>query len=175
MSMFLNREGNISVFRVGVLMALLGVIAVIAGLVFWQLEIERRKSAFNVPVYPEATEVRRDEMEGQPQRVIYYTTEASPSAVAEHYQQELDDHTGQDPNATNKPETCERTPANGNFEDYEPGSGNLPFYYRCVFDNSFLNYDHLTVVHIEPGVRNEAEDSDNTGQTIILYDQRWSR
>ncbi|MFW5691108.1 MAG: hypothetical protein ACOCXZ_01295 [Chloroflexota bacterium] len=171
---FLNREGGVSVIRVGILIAVLGVLGVVAGVVIFQLEHQQRKSPLNIAIYPGASEWRREDPEGVPQRTVYYQTTDSPEDVAAFYQAELDDHLGQNPLDPNR-ETCVRVPASGQFADFEPGTGNLPFYYRCAYDNAFFDSEQLTIVEIQPGVRSDETGINNEGITIIKYDQRWSR
>jgi hypothetical protein len=177
-SFFMNREGNLSVFRVGVLIGILGLIAIVAGFLFWNLEHQSRQSPYSPELYPGAEEVRVDEAENFPRQTILYRTQANPDDVAAFYQGLLDDLEGQDPRDPQRQQEhvlCVRLPSVGDFPDYVPGSGNLPYYYRCAFDNSFFESQQVTVVQIEPGVRDDAQGVNNEGTTFIVYDQRWSR
>lgn len=172
-----NKQGTLSYFRLGVLVSMIGLLAVLAGFVFWQLEHQARRSPFNVAVFPNAEEIRRDDNSAT-QRNIIFRVQAPPEDVVAFYQAELDRHLDQDPRDPLRGNThtlCVRVPVAGEFTDYAAGDGTLPFYHRCGFDNAFFGSQQSTVVEIQPGVRADNLDIDNTGYTFIIYDQRWSR
>lgn len=177
MTLLMNREGNLSVFRVGVLLAVLGVLGIGAGFVFWNMEHAARQSPLNVELYPGAAEYSREEAEGRSRRTIYYQTNAPTEDVVAYYQAELDDFTNSDPRDPDR-EQCVRQPREGNFENFEPGTGLLPYYYDCAFDNSYLDSTQVTFVRIQPGVRLDSDDPaqayDQEGLTFIIYDQDWA-
>lgn len=181
MGIFLNREGGISLFRVGVFAAALGAIFVIGGYILVQLDVARRQSPFFIDRPDGATEWYRQQMGDNSQQVVYQIQNTTPEDVSAFYQRELDDHNDANPNDPRR-EMCVRTPARGNFDDYAEGSGNVPYFYRCVFNNSITGglgtggADQYTTVTIQPGIRdNTAEPAvDLTGTTIIIYDQIWA-
>jgi hypothetical protein len=180
MSLFLNRGGGISVFRVGVLMGVVGVLAVGLGILFFQLEHESRKGPFNVDLYPGAEQVAINDVEGLPRRTLVYRVQAEPESIVNFYQQQLDEHLNQDlrdPRRASEHELCVRRPGGGFYSNYEEGNGIPPYDFSCLFDNSFLDSTQVTVVKIEPGVRDDTADPplDNLGYTYIFYEQNWSR
>lgn len=179
MSMFLGRDGNISVFRTGIFIGIVGGILIVGGIILTQIQIQQRRSPYYPSIYPGSVEVTRQEYSSGQQRVIYQS-DASPEQVRDFYQEKLDDHLGQsplDPTRSTTHVLCVRVPAAGEFTDYVEGSGNLPYYYRCAFDdpsdNPFDQSARFTIVQIEPGVKNDSQGFDNSGLTFILYDQRW--
>jgi hypothetical protein len=169
----MNREGGISIFRVGVIAAVLGGLFIAGGLIFREWEMSQRRAPFDVDVYPGATEWYRTEPEERPRRIIVYEipeTQASVDQIAGFYQDLLDDHTGADPSDARR-ERCVRVPRQGNAPDYEPGNGLLPFYWDCTFDNSEFGQRQVTYIRIHPGINDGEVDKEE--MTLIVYDQRW--
>lgn len=173
MSLLVSREGNLSLFRVGLLIAAIGIGIGVAGFLFVQFDQAQRRSPFYIDVFPGATEWYTDQVSDTFQRVVYQVPDVDAATVAEYYQRELDDHLGAGPGDPNR-EECVRTPAFNDFPDYVPGSGNVPFFHRCAFDNSTFGATQFTIVTIQPGVRNDETGLDTTGSVIIEYEQRWS-
>lgn len=181
MGIFLNREGGISLFRVGVFIAGLGLIFVVGGYIWVSLDVARRQSPFFIDRPAGATEWYRQQTGDNAQQVVYQIANTTPEDVASFYQDQLNKHYDNSPNDPQR-EMCVRNPAGGNFEDYVEGSGNLPYFFRCVFDNSVAGglgtggANQYTTVTIQPGVRDDSQDPpvDLTGMTIIIYDQVWS-
>jgi hypothetical protein len=174
---FTNKQGDISVVRIGLLAGGLGLLAIIIGIIFWNLEHHARKSPFNVAPYPNMVEVRR--VDHTPyQRTILYQAVGDADQIATYYQAQLDNHLNQrtdDPMRNNTHILCVRVPVAGNFSDYAPNNGKVPFYHRCGFDNSFYGSHQSTMIEIQPGVMDVANDVDYTGTVWIIYEQRWSR
>ncbi|MDX2077971.1 MAG: hypothetical protein SFZ02_16195 [bacterium] len=175
MQFLLNREGNISVFRVGIVFGILGIIGIGIGFLSFQLEVSNRQQPFNVALYPNATELDRG---SNPERrtgqtIRYLVSGVTPEDVVAFYQAELDKHLGQN-GSTQGRALCVRTPTVGNYETYVEGTGNLPYHYDCLFDNTFLDNIQYTKVRIHPGVRNDAENVNFEGNVVIIYGQAWS-
>lgn len=177
MQLLLNREGNISVFRVGLVVGILGLLGVGLGFLSLQLEVASRQQPFNVAIFPGATELDRGASPTRPragQLVRYIVTGATTEDVAAFYQAELDKHLGQN-GSTQGRQLCVRTPNAGNYETYREGNGTLPYKYDCIFDNTFLDNVQVTKIQIHPGVRDDINNYNFEGSIIILYDQTWSR
>lgn len=177
MQLLLNREGNISVFRVGLIVGILGLLGVGLGFLSFQLEIAERQQPFNVPLYPGATELDRGASPTRPrsgQLVRYIVTGVTAEDVAAFYQAELDKHLGQVGSTENR-QVCVRTPTFGNYETYREGDGTIPYKYDCTFDNTFLDNVQITKIQIHPGVRDDLNGFNLEGSIVILYDQTWSR
>ncbi|GEM_PF-550444 len=178
MRFLLNREGNISVFRVGVIFGILGIFTLGFGFLSLQLEIAYRSQPFNVPLYANATELSREQspLRTTGQLVYYMVTGALPEDIAEFYQQELDKHLGQSSSSSSQDrQECVRAPFEGNFDTYIEGNGTIPYYYDCIFDNTFLDNTQVTKVRIHPGVRNDTTGLNLENSVVIIYDQSWSR
>lgn len=177
MQLLLNREGNISVFRVGLIIGILGILGIGLGFLSFQLEITRRQQPFNVPLFPGAVELDRGASPTRPrsgQLVRYIVSGVTAEEVAGFYQVELDKHLRQDGSTLNR-QLCVRTPPVGNYETYREGNGTLPYKYDCIFDNTFLDNVQMTKVQIHPGVRDDMNNVNFEGSVIILYDQTWSQ
>ncbi|RMG73422.1 MAG: hypothetical protein D6711_10945 [Chloroflexi bacterium] len=174
MSIILNREGGVSVFRVGVLAAVIGILAIIGGYVYFQLENDRRSKPLEVELYPNA-ELWSQVYDLPTSREVYYISrDASPEDVVMYYQALLDDFYDQNATDPRREHQCRRFPESGIFPDYVEGSGNLPYFYSCLFEDAFFDAEHSTVIEIQPGIANDAEGFDNTGLTFIRYIQRWT-
>jgi hypothetical protein len=174
MSIFVRRDGGISVVRVGMAFGLLGIALIAGGFIALTMEQAQRRTPFEVELYPTAYELSVEEGRGNSRTVVYRVDNATAEEVAAHYQTRLDDHYSNRPGDPNR-ERCIRNPASGEFRDYRPGAGNVPFYFRCEFDNSTFNADQSTTVTIQPGVRFDAENVNYEGATFIIYEQFWSR
>lgn len=174
MQFLLNREGNISVFRVGVLFGILGIIGIGIGFLAFTLEVSNRQQPFNAPLYPNASELDRVQGGATSQTVRYIVSGVTAEEVAAFYQAELDKHLGQNPSTIGR-QLCVRTPPAGNYQEYQPGNALLPYHFDCTFDNTFLSNVQITKVRIHPGVRDDANNVNFEGSVIISYDQRWSR
>ena len=174
MAVFVNREGNISMIRVGIALVGLGVLVIIGGFVLFQIEQQRFKSPLSVDLYPGAQERGMDRETNTTRRLIFYVPDVEPMVVADHYNAELLEHTGESANDLDR-ERCRRNPASEDetFSDYEEGAGVVPYQYSCVFNETGFNAHRFTQVTIQPGVRNDATGTDTTGQTVIIYEQRW--
>jgi hypothetical protein len=176
MSLFTNKQGGISLVRVGAVIAGLGILVAVVGYLLFQLDISRRRSPLDVRLYPGATTWFVEDYRSNARRVVYQAVGVTPEEVAGYYQTQLDNHLKSNTADPNR-EQCVRTPRIGEFQDYVIGSGNLPYFFRCVFDNSTMGATQTTTVTIQPGVRNDRADPpvDNEGMTIIEYEQVWAR
>ncbi len=179
MSIFMSRDGGISVFRVGITVAVLGVLLGVAAVVFAMVDQAQRQSPFNVRPFEGAVEVRTTPRSDNAREIIYQISGVAAEDVANHYQRRLDDHTDSGPNDPSR-ELCVRNPFTGIFPDYQEGAGNVPYYYRCVFDNSLAGglftsgAIQFTTITIQPGIRNDQTGLDTTGNTMVQVEQVWS-
>jgi len=181
MSVFVNREGNISVFRVGIFMLIFGIIIVVGGYIIFTIEQSRFNSPLNIDSYPGALEMGIDTRASNQQIVIYRVPDATVEEVFQYYDAEMVDHYDADPDPLSREndERCSRFPASGAYPDYVEGSGNVQYYYSCLFNDSQYGNNRWTEVRIMPGLLTLAADGseiENTlGQTRIEYDQGWQR
>lgn len=183
MAFITDKNGNLSLFRVGMTIAFVGLLFAIGSFVLFQWDLARRQSPLFIDLYPGATEYGEVTRLGvTSQRVSYRVIGIDAETVAEFYQREMRDF--------DSDERCIRNPdldfadndandANndGVFDDYVEGEGTVPFVYRCVFDNSSFNVQQFTTVTIEPGVRNDGPETvfNFIGDTFVHYEQFWSR
>lgn len=170
MSIFVNREGSLSIVRIGGAIAVIGVLVIVAGFVLFQIEQQRFKSPLDVDVYPNARNWRTSEDTGTFRRVWYYAEGIPADEVFAFYEQEIDSYYDGDEN-----EDCERYPRIGEFSDYEPGGDTVPYYYACMFNDSQYNNNRYTLVRILPGVFDPETGNDYDGDTFIEYEQSWQR
>lgn len=174
MSIMTNRDGSISVFRVGILAAVIGVLAILGGYIYFQVEQSKRQEPLDVELY-QGAELWRTVNDLPTSREIYYASrDATPEDVLAFYQALLDDYYDQNPTDPRRENQCNRYPETGTFPDYVEGSGNLPYYYSCLFESAFFGTENSTVIEIQPGIANDADGVDNIGITFIRYLQRWT-
>lgn len=171
-SIFLSRDGNVSVFKIGVAIAIVGVLLVVGGFVLAAIEQNSFRSPLEVPVPPETTLLAIDEISAS-NRIVFYESLLEPEEVYRYYDRLLAEYEGVDINDPNR-ERCIRNPSRGEFESYTPGNGSVPYQYRCQFQQiSLLGIDKATTITIQPGVRNDATGENFEGKTRIDYEQYW--
>ncbi len=168
MMRFLKAGGDqISVIRVGMVVAIVGITAfVVIGAVFF-IDQSSRRRPYHIPP-PQGAAEYRNYATGAAEQEIYYRipmAQASIDEVVAHYTERLQALEGTDDVA------CQRFPAEGNFPDYVPGTTTVPYEYKCLFDRSSFNNVQVTEVLIQPGI--DAMDTDSL--VLIRYVQRWSR
>lgn len=169
MSFFLDKKGNLSVIRVGIVATILGAIVIIGGILIFSIERSSYQSPLNIDTPPGAVQWGNEDAGPGPRRIVLYQVpDMTPEEVAEFYQEKLDDHYNSKPSDGYR-NRCIRTPLDGDMTDYAEGLGNLPYWYTCVFDRQGFTMSQTTEVRIEPGVRD-----DTKGITIIRYEQAWT-
>jgi hypothetical protein len=178
MSIVQNDRGSISIFRIGLIMAGLGLLVVIGGFVLLEFERAEKRSALEITP-PAGAEVRFNQPIGQNGRRVVYQVNGDDDdtvrGVVEYYQARMDSF--YDTNARDADrQLCRRSPSGqGTFQDYEPGNGLIPYEYRCEFDDSSdFGGERRTIVRIYPGVLDEESGLTTEGLTLIDYDMAWS-
>lgn len=182
MSVFVNREGDISIFRVGLFLLAIGLIIGIGGFIFFQIEQNRFNSPLNVDLYEGAVEYGIS-TRGNSERVVIYTiSNATVEEVMDYYDREMADFYGVDADdledMLRRPneEKCQRFPSNDTFEDHVEGTGTVPYYFSCMFSDSQYDSSRSTQVRIMPGLLREVDGEvmENTlGMTRVEYVQEW--
>lgn len=174
MSIFVNRDGSISVVRVGTVTAFLGVVFVVAGFIWFSLEQQRFGSPLDVDLYPGA-EVWGGTEELGPglERSTYRVPGVDAETVTAFYNDAMYDYYGTSATEAANDEECQRFPVQDIFDDYEEGNGLVPFYYLCLFNDSEFGNNRYTQVMIQPGVRNDETGLDTTGNTVLVYEHYW--
>ena len=166
MSFLAGRDGKISVVRVGTIIAIVGIIFVVGGIVAFQVDQNSFKSPLEIAPYPNAEDWGQDQPSPVSRTLFYRVSGATPEEVASYYQQKLNELNG------NGDEKCKRNPSAGDFPDSDR-PGVVPYEITCLFERSGLNANQTTLVIIQPGVSNSDPELDSTGMTVISYDQRW--
>jgi hypothetical protein len=173
---FFNRSGDISVFRIGILIAIVGGLMLVGAVVLTASD----QAAFRTPLdieLPTETQLVGEEMLSPVSRRLYFESALSPEAVAAYYDSKLAEFAetqGVNPNDPNR-DRCMREPRDDNYPGYVPGNGTVPYEFRCLFQQISLpnGIDKSTLVVIQPGVRNNAAGTNYEGTTRIEYEQYW--
>ncbi len=164
-----RRDSGFSVFRIGLFAALLGAIFIVGGLVVVAFEQQTQRQPLEVALPPNAQLADQSELGNASRLVYYFIPDATAEDIANFYNGEMSRFYGDDPGA----ERCRRFPSSGNFEEYTPGTGLIPYVFRCLFDTSGFQGDRFTEVEIQPGVRMDEEGIDNEGSVIVKYTYQW--
>ncbi len=167
MSVLVGRDGNISLLRLGTLGGIIGIVAVVGGILSFVLDRNSRMAPYSVPVFPNA-----QQLAGYPlalsetsQRIVYSVGGTTAEDVAAYYQQKLSEFSG-------NTERCVRNPASGNFAEFDQGVADVPpFQISCLFDNSGFNSMQITRINVQPGVASQQTE----GMVLIEYIQEWQR
>ncbi len=172
-SFFLNREGNISAFKIGIAAAVIGGVMLVVGLILTQIEQATFKAPLDVELPANTTLVGEERLTDVSKRVFYETSE-SPEAVARFYDEALAKFQGIDVSDANR-DRCIRFPREGEVDNYQEGNGIVPYQFTCLFQSISLaqGVDRTTQVTIQPGVRNNETGMDNLNTTRIEYEQYW--
>ncbi len=166
--MFTSRDGNISIFRVGLTVGILGIFFIVGGLVIFQFEQQTYRQPLEIVPPVSAQRLAAERITDTAQRV-YYQSSQTPEEIVEHYMGLLRDFYPDEEYVG-----CQRTPPLPDiFPNYQPGNGVVPYHFTCVFDRSTFGADQITTVIIHPGVRNDATGENYEGTTRIEYEQFW--
>jgi hypothetical protein len=163
-----GKDGKISVVRVGTVVAVLGVLVVVGAGVTFLLDQQARRQPLEVESPSSATQVGSQNV-GLTERRVQYTVpvgEMTIEQVVDHYNDRLETFGGE--------QLCERSPREGVYADFEPGTGRVPFQWQCLFDDSGFNATQYTLVRIQPGVFREDSAINTEGMVVIQHEQVWS-
>ncbi|HEX2621402.1 MAG TPA: hypothetical protein VHL11_14685 [Phototrophicaceae bacterium] len=163
-------DSGFSVFRIGIFAAVLGAVFVVGGFLLFSLEQAGLREPLNIDP-PTGSELR-DQVDGNSssRRLYYFIPGMTAEDVAAYYNGKLKEFYGNDWTET---EQCRRLPRDGNVDNYVPGSGVVPYIFRCLFENSGFESDRFTQIDIQPGVRNDASGENYEGNVIVEYIQQW--
>ena len=165
---FFDKRGKLSVVRTGLFFLGLGLLFVFASVAYVAIETESARSPLYIPI-PEGAEEWAIQSYGERpyQEAFYKILSTDIEGVVDHYQQQAEQF-GSDP--------CKRLPPNGNFPDYDPEAGTVPYIWQCLFERANVpGVSQTTLVTIQPGVKNEDPFLDTEGYTVIQYEQRWQK
>ncbi len=164
-----TRDEGFSVFRIGIFAAILGVLVIAGGFILVSLEQANQRQPLVIDPYPGAE--LREQVDGSASRRLYYfIPNVTAEQVHDYYNEKLKEFYGND---FTPAEACRRLPARETFDDYSPGNGSLPYYFRCLFDSSGFQSDRFTQIDIQPGVRNDAAGFNYEGSVIVEHLQQW--
>lgn len=167
MSILLGRDGNISVFRVALLVALLGFLFIGGALVSFFIDQASRRSPLDIEPYPGAEPLGEIPNGPTARSLIFRVSDASPEQVAEYYQRKLTEFSGGDDLE------CSRIPRVGIYPEAEGRNDVVPYQYICHFDRSGFRATQYTKVKIQPGIFSSIPENNTLGYTMIEHEQRW--
>ncbi|MAS34639.1 MAG: hypothetical protein CL610_11575 [Anaerolineaceae bacterium] len=166
MSVFVGRDGSISLFRVGTLIAIVGILLVVGGVAAYFLDQNSFRTPLDVDPYPSAQPWGMVNESNVTRRSLYLVSDAQPADVAAYYDQKLRE--------LDRTETgCERIPAAGVIRGSENNPSQVPFWYTCLFQRTGFGVSQQTTITIQPGVSNEDPDQNTEGMVVIEHSQRW--
>ena len=168
MSMFFDKRGKLSVVRTSAFFIVIGLLFVVGSVIYVAVETQSSRSPLFIPLPPNAEEWSVQPMSGETRQLVFYKVPTTDvDSVAQHYQLEAQNTDNED---------CRRSPTIGNYPDYVPNSGTVPYSWTCIFQRSNIpGVSQTTEVTIQPGVHNDDPFRDTEGYTVIQYDQRWQR
>ena len=166
MSFVVDKQGNISLFRVGTIIAVVGILLVGGGVLAYVLDQNSFREPLFVEPYPGAETWGNVREQGVTRRELFTINGANADDVAAFYSQKLSEFDrGSD--------GCVRTPATGTFIDSQTDRTVPPYRFKCLFQRTGLRASQTTTITIEPGVFNSDPTLDTTGMTVVEHSQRW--
>lgn len=187
-SFLTNRDGTLSVFRISLIIGLLGALLIGFGVLAFNLDQQSRRSPLVIQLPEGAQQWGAPEITAATRQFVYYRVAGGDvDAIAQFYDQRMAEHYGVAAGASDR-ERCQRIPPIGEYtnipNEQRGNDGNtydarfvpnesIPFFYRCLFDRSGLNATQWTQVTIYDGL-NSAEPNKNAfGDVVIVYEQSW--
>lgn len=164
-----NRRGEISIFRIGLIIGIVGVLAVGAGVVAFLTDQASRQVPLDITVFPGAEPWGTTQVRGASRQLLFRVATVSPEEVSQFYQQRMTEFYG------NTEFSCVRSPSSG-VSEAPPGStvrNPIPYQFACMFDRSGFNTTQFTRVIIYPGQPNSDPFLNAEGYTVIVYEQVW--
>jgi len=187
-SFFTNRDGTLSVFRISLLVSILGALLIGSGVLAFNLDQQSRRAPLEISLPTGAQQWGGPNVYSSTWREVYYRVQGGdPQTVADFYDQRMAEHYGTSITASDR-ERCQRVPSVGEYTnipdsrrgsdgntfdpDFVPGES-IPYLWRCMFDRSGLNVTQWTQVTIYPGVDSADPNRNAFGDVVIVYEQRW--
>lgn len=155
-------------FRMILLVAFIGVVLIGGGVASFFADQQSRRQPLDIELYPGAERWGEAPDQGATRRSVFYRVGGTTvETVAGFYEEELRQHTG------DSQERCVRLPAEGEFpaEDLEPGQ--VPYYFKCLFDRSGLGATQYTEVIVMPGLPSDNPEFNTEGMTVVRFNQVW--
>jgi hypothetical protein len=166
-----NKDGNVSVIRIGTYIAVFGVLVVVFAAIVFFIDQNARRSPLDIDAPPGA-EYHGRNTSGATSQFEFYTIpidQMTVEDVTQYYNDLLSEF-----DRTGDFELCVRSPSQGNYRNYAEGNGQVPYQFNCIFDNSGFNTTQFTQVTIQPGVFRPEADQNTEGLVVIRYEQQWS-
>jgi hypothetical protein len=164
-----RRDSGFSLFRIGIFAAVIGILFLIGGFILVAVEQQTQRQPLDVSIPPNAQLADQTDLGSTSRTVYYFIPDTTAEDIANFYNAEMSEFYGTDLNA----ERCRRFPASGNFEEYTPGNGVIPYVFRCLFDTSGFQGDRFTEVEVQPGVRIDDQGINNEGSVVVKYTYQW--
>lgn len=162
-----GRQG-FPLFRVILMVAFIGIILIGGGVASFFADQQSRRQPYEVELYPGAERWGQDPAQTTNSRSIFYRISGSNvETVANFYQEELHQHTG------DSQENCVRIPSEGEFPPEELQPGVVPYYFKCLFDRSGWATTQYTEIIIMPGLPSDNPEFNTEGMTVVRYNQTW--
>ena len=168
MSFLAGRDGKISIFRVGIIVGILGIILIAGGFGALFLDNNSFRQPLEIAPYPDSQQCGVNNNGSASGRSVYYCVAGVDAlVVAQYYTQKLVEING------NADEACIRNPFEGEFPNADQ-AGVVPYEFKCAFNRSGIGGGfQSTVVTIQPGIFNQDAALNTEGKTVVLYEQRW--
>lgn len=165
-----RRNQSQQVFRVGIIIGIVGILVVFGGFVlYFLIDQGSRQVPLDIPAFPGAEDWGRADRGTSSRSIFFRIQNATPEQVAEYYNQKLQEFTG------GSDEQCVRVPSEGNFLEFDSGTeGIAPYQFVCIFDRSYWGASQYTRVVIQPGAFDEDPALNAEGMTVVEYDQNWN-
>jgi hypothetical protein len=166
MSIFVGRDGSISLFRTGTLIAILGILLVVGGVAAYFLDQNSYHAPLEIETFPGAQTWGTVRETNASRRALFLASGATPEEVTAFYEEKLRAMDGND-------QRCQRIPAVGEIEAAAEDSSVVPYWFVCLFQRTGLSVSQQTTVTIQPGVFNADPNLNTEGMTVIEHSQRW--
>lgn len=167
MSIFMGRDGSISIFRLALAVALIGFLFIGGAAVTFFVDQSSRQSPLDIEPFPGAEALGEIPASGSARSLIFRVRDATPEQVAEYYQQKLTEFSGDDP------QECARIPRSGVYPEAQGRNDIVPYQFICHFDRSGFRATQYTKVTIQPGIFSTDPAANTLGFTMIEHEQRW--
>lgn len=162
-----NRRGELSIFRIGLIVGLIGLLAIGIGVLAFSADQASRQVPLDVAAFPGAEPWGQADVRNASRKLLFRVPGGDPQTVVNYYQQKMNEFYG------NSEFNCVRNPASGDAPS-SPGVANpIPYQFICLFDRSSLNSSQFTRVVIYPGQPNTDPFLNAEGYAVIIYEQVW--
>lgn len=163
---FMDRRGKLSVVRTSLFFSGIGLLLLLGSVLYVSVETETARVPLDILKPANAEDWSTLDYGERPIRRVFYRVPTTDlESVVAHYQEQAQQFGA---------ESCTRFPPSGNFQDYNPNQGTVPYEWKCLFERSNLpSVAQSTTIIIQPGIANEDPFLNSEGYTVIEYEQRW--